>query len=88
MSKLIEIIKKNIKEIVLILVGLIVGYSLTRREKEQKLTEKMNKAIDGTKDISDKQKQIFQEQLDRINGITDDKKRMEAKLKLCEFLNE
>ena len=87
-KKVVQFIKKYLKELVLILCGLIVGVNLGRREKEQGLTEKMNKAIDEAGDISDREKQNFKEQLERINGIKDDKKRMEAKQTLWQSLNE
>jgi len=77
-----------LKEIVLILCGIVVGYNLTRREKELKLTEKTNRAIDEAEHISNQEKDNYKEQIERINGIKDDRKRMEAKLKLWESLND
>lgn len=86
-KKILRFIKNYLKEIVLVLLGAFITIKLTAREKEQKLTEKVNESIKGAEGVSEKQKQVFREQLARINGIADDDKRMEAKLKLWESLN-
>lgn len=87
-KKIMRFIKKYLKEIVLVLLGLAVGAKLARREKEVNLSKKIEEAIKGEEEISAKQKTAFKEQLDRINGITNDDERMEAKLRLWESLNE
>lgn len=87
-KKIMQFIKKYLKEIILVLLGLAVGVKLTRREKEMNLSKKIEKAIKGEEEISVKQKTAFKEQLDRINGIINDEERMEAKLRLWESLNE
>lgn len=87
-KKIIKLIKKYAKEIVLVLLGIIVSTLLKRKAKEVELSKKIEGQIEETEDISEKEKQGFREQLSRINGITDDAERMEAKAKLWEFLSE
>lgn len=87
-KKIIKLIKKYAKEIVLVLIGIIVSAFLKRKVKEVDLSKKIEEQIKKAEDISDKQKEVFREQLSRINTITDNTERMEAKLKLWEFLNE
>ena len=88
MRTILRVIKKYLKEIVLIICGIIAGAILRGREKERKLTEKITKEIQEATDMGQKQKEVFREQLERINCIANDKDRMEAKLKLWEFLQE
>lgn len=87
MGKILEVVKKNLKEILLILLGLILGYSLTHRKKEESLTEKVKKSINKINDFSQKERHFFNDRLEAINNIKDDDQRMEEKLKLWESLN-
>lgn len=87
MGKILEVVKKNLKEILLILLGLILGYSLTHRKKEESLTEKVKKSINKINDFSQEERRFFNDRLEAINNIKDDDQRMEEKLKLWESLN-
>lgn len=87
-KKIMWFIKKYSKEIVLALLGLAIGIKLTGRKRELELSKKIEETIRGGEEISAKEKTAFKEQLDRINGITNDEERMEAKLRLWESLNE
>lgn len=86
MGKILKVVKKNLKEILLLLLGLILGYSLSRRKKEETLTEEVKKSINKINDFSQEEKHFFKDKLEAINNIRDDDQRMKEKLRLWESL--